>query len=181
MPGTSGTHVLHFNQHNFLWCLRLSKSPCSSQGNIWRKASWGTLTFSYKCQACGLNQKEGRFTDWRISSFSPHDITWEMPCRVWVWPVATVLTPTRQEDVVSGERSASPTTSCSVFPLHLPTATAVTWRMSRVMSLPFPFRTCLWSCSQWIWLTLFQPAASTASSGSKLTKFIACKEMFYLF
>lgn len=84
---------------------------------------------------------------------------------------------TRQEEMVAGERPASPTTSCGVFPLHLPTATVVAWRMSRVMSLPIPFRTCLWICSQWIWqclLNLLPLTASAASHGSKLTKFTAC-------
>lgn len=90
------------------------------------------------------------------------------------------LTQTRQEEMVSGEKPASPTTSCGIFPLYLPRATVVAWGVSRVMSLPIPFRTCLWSCSQWIWLTPFEPADTgclNCLTGQQAHKVTACCAM----
>lgn len=98
----------------------------------------------------------GRRIQWlKNLLFSPHDIMWEMPCRVRAWSVSTACLQWDNRRCCLEKGLQAQPHSVVLSPLHFPTTMVVAWRMFGGMSLPVPFRTCLQSSFLQICLTTF--------------------------
>lgn len=132
-------------------------SVSSFEGSIEGKAGWWTSIFFYMSKTHDLNWEEGGFSNWGTSYSilkTRHNTRNALQGQRMVCLCS--LRAMRQQEMLFGERPASPATSCGASPSHFPTAMVISWRTSGGMSLPVTFRTCLRSCFLRICLTPFR-------------------------